>query len=257
MKNLFNVNGPLIQFFLTLKDFVILNFLWIIFCIPIITIGASTSALYSVTFKIAQDKDTYVGRQFIEAFKENLKQSTKIELILFIPALCLGFGLFFWATFESVVGTVISTLCIIFLLMLIGTAIFAFPLVGRYENTTLQTIRNSLYFCMNNKPYTLAFMILIAGGFALNVLTAPTAVIMCFFGYSFIAYIISFLMLKILKKYDNPQTDENAKSPAAIDDGEADLVNDMKDVETNSLLEHKNDSDANIKNAFKDIEKDF
>lgn len=212
MKNLFHVNGPLIQFFLTLRDFVVLNILWIIFCIPIITIGASTSALYAVTFKIAEDKDTYVGKQFIKAFKENVKQATKIELILFIPVFCLGFGLFFWATFESVVGTVISTLCIIFLLMLVGTAIYAFPLVGRYENTTLQTIRNSLYFCMNNKPFTLIFMLLIAGGFILNVLTAPTAVIMCFFGYSFIAYIISYLMLKILKKWENPQSNEKQDS---------------------------------------------
>ena len=233
MKNLFNVNGPLIQFFLTLRDFVILNILWLVFCIPIITIGASTSALYSVTFKIAQDKDTYVGKQFISAFKENLRQATKIELILFIPALCLGFGLFFWATFESTVGTVISTLCIIFLLMLIGTAIFAFPLVGRYENTTLQTIRNSLYFCMNNKPYTLIFMILIAGGVALNVLTAPTAVIMCFFGYSFIAYIISFLMLKILKKYDNPQTEENTDTTTPIEEN-TDTTTSIEDSEADS-----------------------
>lgn len=234
MKNLFHVNGPLIQFFLTLRDFVVLNILWIIFCIPIITIGASTSALYSVTFKIAQDKDTYVGKQFINAFKENLRQATKIELILFIPALCLGFGLFFWATFESVVGTVISTLCIIFLLMLIGTAIYAFPLLGRYENTTIQTIRNSLYFCMNNKPFTLIFMLLIVGGFILNVLTAPTAVIMCFFGYSFIAYINSYLMLKILKKWENPQSKEKPDSVSEIieDELNQDTVTDTPATET-------------------------
>ncbi len=242
MKNLFHVNGPLIQFFLTLRDFVVLNILWIIFCIPIITIGASTSALYAVTFKIAQDKDTYVGKQFMNAFKENVRQATKIELILFIPALCLGFGLFFWATFESVVGTVISTLCIIFLLMIIGTAIYAFPLLGRYENTTLQTIRNSLYFCMNNKPFTLIFMLLIAGGFILNVLTAPTAVIMCFFGYSFIAYINSYLMLKILKKWENPQTKEHQDSVSETTEEE--LSNDI--VTAEPISETQNDVNESI-----------
>ena len=246
MKNLFHVNGPLIQFFLTLRDFVVLNILWIIFSIPIITIGASTSALYSVTFKIAQDKDTYVGKQFINAFKENLRQATKIELILFIPALCLGFGLFFWATFESVVGTVISTLCIIFLLMLVGTAIFAFPLVGRYENTTLQTIRNSLYFCMNNKPFTLIFMLLIVGGFILNVLTAPTAVIMCFFGYSFIAYINSYLMLKILTKWENPQSKEKPDSVSEIieDELNQDTITDTPTTETQNEVSKSLENDS-------------
>lgn len=247
MKNLFHVNGPIIQFFLTLRDFVVLNILWIIFCIPIITMGASTSALYAVTFKIAQDKDTYVGRQFINAFKENLRQATKIELILFIPALCLGFGLFFWATFESVVGTVISTLCIIFLLMLIGTAIYAFPLLGRYENTTLQTIRNSLYFCMNNKPFTLIFMLLIAGGFILNVLTAPTAVIMCFFGYSFIAYIISYLMLKILRKWENPQTKENQDTIHETTEEEFD----KNTVTDEPIIETQNEMTESISNENK------
>ena len=63
-------------------------------------------------------------------------------------------------------------------------------------------------------------------------------------------------MLKILKIYDNPQTDENAKTTTVIDGGEADLADVNKDLETDSLLEHKNDSNENIENTSKDIDGD-
>lgn len=205
MKSLFDLNSPMMQFLLTLRDFVVLNVLWIIFCIPIITIGASTSALYSVAFKVAEDKDNYVAKQFMKAFRENLRQSIIAELILIIPILLIGFGLFFWASFQSIIGTIISTICIIFLVLLVGTMLYTFPLIARYENTTKQTLKNGLFFCVEYKKYTIIIILLTVLGVTLNVLTAPTAVIMCMFGYAFIAYVNSYLLLKVFKKFDNPE----------------------------------------------------
>jgi len=174
MKSLFDLNSPMMQFLLTLRDFVVLNVLWFIFSIPVITIGASTSALYAVTFKVAEDKDNYVAKQFMKAFRENFRQSIIAELILIIPILLLSFGLFFWASFQSIIGTIISTLCIIFLVLLVGTGLYTFPLIARYENTTKQTLINGLYFCVKYKKYTIILILLTALGVVLNVLTAPT-----------------------------------------------------------------------------------
>src|SRR5699024_12157957 len=50
-----------------------LNLLWLICSIPIFTIGASTSALYSVTLKIARNEDVIIHRQFFKAFRENFR----------------------------------------------------------------------------------------------------------------------------------------------------------------------------------------
>lgn len=202
MKSALNLNSPLFQFMFTLKDFVILNFLWIVFSIPLITIGASTTALYSVTFKVTEDKDCYVARQFLKAFRENFKQGTIAEFVLFLPMFIISFGLFFWASFQSVLGTIISTLCIIFLCILAGTIIFTFPLISRYENSVKQTLKNALFFCMTYKLYSLLFILFIAFGVFLTILSTPTAFLMCLFGVAFIAYVISYLMIRLFHKYD-------------------------------------------------------
>ena len=63
-------------------DMVFLNVLWVICSIPIVTIGPSTTALYTVMLKIVRNEEGYIFRGFFKAFKENFKQSTVIWLII-------------------------------------------------------------------------------------------------------------------------------------------------------------------------------
>ncbi len=57
MRNLFNLDGPLMQLINKVVYSVYLNILWFICCIPIVTIGASTTALFYVTLKIAKNDE--------------------------------------------------------------------------------------------------------------------------------------------------------------------------------------------------------
>ena len=63
-------------------DMICLNVLWVICSIPIVTIGASTTALYTVMLKMVRNEEGYIFRGFFKAFKENFKQSTIIWLIV-------------------------------------------------------------------------------------------------------------------------------------------------------------------------------
>ena len=62
-------------------DMICLNVIWLICCIPIVTIGASTTALYSVLLKMVKNEEGYIFRSFFKAFKENFRQSTVIWLL--------------------------------------------------------------------------------------------------------------------------------------------------------------------------------
>ncbi len=55
-----------------------LNLLWMICSLPIFTIGASTTALYAVTLKIADDSETNVTKQFFDSFRKNFAQATRL-----------------------------------------------------------------------------------------------------------------------------------------------------------------------------------
>lgn len=246
MKRTTDLNHPMFQFMLTFKDLVILNLLFILFSIPLITLGASTTALFSVTYKIVENKDNYVAKQFLTAFRENLRQSILTEIILAIPIAVIGFGLFFWASFESAAGAIVSILFLLVLAIFIGAAIYSFPLIGRYENSTLQTIRNALIFCLEYKQYTILFALLIAGGVTLNVFTAPTAAVMCLFGYAFIAYGISYLLLKrVFYRYEHPE-EFAKKEELEEDENKVDDYKDDENKDDTSLEETLNNNENEL-----------
>ena len=89
LQGLFNYDNPVWRFIGKLGDLIILNILWMITSIPIVTIGASITALYYVTLKLVRDEDGYTIKSFFKSFKENFKQSTIIWLIMLVIGLLL------------------------------------------------------------------------------------------------------------------------------------------------------------------------
>lgn len=139
----FGVDSPLYKFLSKLLDVIRLNFLWIIFSIPIITMGASTVAAMSVALKMADDEEGYIGRSFLKAFKENWKQGTLLWLITAAAVYAIYLDFQFFEALEGnpmiflIVG-IASTI------LAVSALLYAYPLSARYENTLFRTINNSI-----------------------------------------------------------------------------------------------------------------
>ena len=71
MSNLFNLDGPVLQFINKIVYSVYLNILWFICCIPVVTAGASTAALFYVTLKISRNEEGNITKAFFHSFKAN------------------------------------------------------------------------------------------------------------------------------------------------------------------------------------------
>ena len=80
LQGLFNYDNPVWRFIGKLGDLIILNILWMITSIPIVTIGASTTALYYVTLKLVRDEDGYTIKSFFKSFRDNFKDVYKRQL---------------------------------------------------------------------------------------------------------------------------------------------------------------------------------
>ena len=78
------IDNPIMRGMGRLADFIILNLLWVVCSIPIITIGASTTALYTVMMKLVKNEEGYIAKGFLKAFKENFKQSTIMWIIFLL-----------------------------------------------------------------------------------------------------------------------------------------------------------------------------
>ena len=139
----FSVDGALYKFISRLWDMVKLNFLWLLFSLPIVTCGAATVAVYSVTLKMVDEQEGYVGRQFIKAFKANLKQGIPLGLLALLCtyAVYLDFELFEKLENNPMIFLIVGIVAI----FIFGMAfIYAFPLSARYENTLIGTLKNSV-----------------------------------------------------------------------------------------------------------------
>lgn len=157
----FSVDGGLYKFISRLWDVIKLNFLWLLFSLPIVTMGAATVAAYSVTLKMVDDAEGYVARQFVKAFKENLKQGIPLGLIFLFCSyvVYLDFELF-----QKVEGNPIYLLAfgIVAAFIFIMAFIYAFPLSARYENTLIGTIKNSVNIATRYFLRTLALVAVLA-----------------------------------------------------------------------------------------------
>ena len=71
MSRLFNLDSPIMVFLSKMADLLILNLLALICCIPIITIGASMTAMSYVTLKMVRDEECYIAKDFFKSFRQN------------------------------------------------------------------------------------------------------------------------------------------------------------------------------------------
>ena len=127
-----------------------LNLLWFFCSIPIVTLGASTTALYYVTLKLARDEDGNVTSMFFRAFKENFKQATVLWLIMLGGGAFLGADGYILAHLRKISEGPVAVFWTILLAVVIAAAVFyvivllyVFPLVASVRNTNLAMLKNS------------------------------------------------------------------------------------------------------------------
>lgn len=150
--SIFNINGKFYSMMLKISDIVILNCLFIIMSIPLITIGANLTALYYVGFKIVQDEEYNVFKSYWKSFRENFKQATLLSIIMLV----IGFSLSFYIKYFGVLNNTLSLMGILFLILVciyLVNLIYIFPLLSRFEFTikgllsSLPLIATRYLFC--------------------------------------------------------------------------------------------------------------
>ena len=82
MGRFFSMDNKFFTFMNKVADLCILNIICLVCCIPIVTAGASITAMYYVTLKMVRNEEAYIVRSFFKSFKDNFKQATIINLIM-------------------------------------------------------------------------------------------------------------------------------------------------------------------------------
>ncbi|MDO4273634.1 MAG: DUF624 domain-containing protein [Eubacteriales bacterium] len=197
----FGERGWLYRFLDRLWDLLVLNLLFVLTSIPIVTIGASFSALYSVTLKAVKGEESYIVRSYLTAWKENLKKGTLLWLLVAGVAVTLGIDIFVLGKDSEVLGSILVFAGGLFSIMWILTGIYVFPLQAWFENSVPYTILNSFVIAVKYFPSTIQAAGILTAGPILAVLLGiffPSLFgwfcsLFLFVGFSGTAYVSSFV----------------------------------------------------------------
>lgn len=199
MNRIFSLDSPVVQFFMRVGNLIYLNILWILCCIPVVTIGASTTALYRVTLDMAAKKESTIIIRFFTAFRENFKPATKVWLILLLPTAVtfMNTWLFFFGPVQRSIGMLLIWLTP--LLALVAILSYVFPYVAMFEDKPLVTIRNAALLALGNFPRTILILVIKVAPFLVlwffPAFFFQTSILWFLIGFSIIAFFISKLML--------------------------------------------------------------
>lgn len=204
----FNPEGPFFEFMNTLSAFIGLNVLFLITCLPVVTIGPALTALYTVTLQEARKEHGYIFSTYLKAFKRNFPQSAAAFLLQLVLMLVFLFNAFFWGNQGTVTGNVFLFVITMLLVILALSFLYTFPLLARFENTLKQTLQNSISIAIVNPKTTLGLLAVQVVCVLLCVAVPQAKVFMLLLGFSFLAYCNSLLFNKLFSSYES---NENPK----------------------------------------------
>ncbi len=203
--NLLNEDNVIHIFLNKLGDIIVANLLFLLCCIPIITIGPALTALYHCMLRTVKGNNNGTTKTFFRAFKENFRQS----LIVWLGLLAVGFILFLNIRFLQNTASVVSKPLFYVSLGIAGLviilALYIFPVIAAFANTTVNLLKNAYVFAFLHFPSTLAIAVITILPMFMTYrdikLMPLYACCWFFFGFGLTAYVNSLLLYRMFKPF--------------------------------------------------------
>lgn len=199
MSGFFNLENGFFTTLSKIADLILLSVVWSLLCIPIITIGPATTALYYATVKAIRRDRGYLFREFLKSFKQNFKRGTIAGVIMTLIALFLGFDLVWaWMNMSAIENSsILLGIFIALTVMFLCFSIYVFPILSRFEMTIKQLFKAAMFMAIRHLPSTVVMLVIIVGC-AIGIFFIP---ILIFIIPAGAAFIVSLLMERVFKKY--------------------------------------------------------
>ena len=219
MKQRSLVDSPIFQFLSRVADLMIVNVLFLICCLPVVTVGASLAGLNKVAQNISLGKAPSVVKTFFRAFRGNFKQATVVWLALALIAASLVCDRLLIDTFLAggTLATVLRGFVWVVALACLAVASYLYPLIVRYDNGLRQHIQNAMILTIYKLPRTLALVVLNAAPFALLYFSVigflKSLAFWVIIGCGVIAYLDSALLSPVLAQLEKRDKNEPVDEP--------------------------------------------
>ena len=208
-------DNVVLRFMNKMTDLFVLNLLFLICSIPIVTIGASLTAMYAVSLRSVRYGDGYVVKTFFKSFKECFWQATLAWILCLISGLLLYIDYNFWTQAQEEMGEIAGVMKVASLVVAIGLLIvfqWVFPVIAKMKDRFWRQVRNAAamavaYFI----PYTLICLVISIGAGYLAYTNVAAMIVMLMVGFATVTYMQSFFIYRVFAKFIQ-------ETPASEDD---------------------------------------
>lgn len=186
-------NSRSVQGLSSFLEFVALNVMYLVACVPVVTIGAATSALFEVTIRYSDDETGRPMTDFLPAFARSFRRATLASLALLAPVALLAFSAVFWFSTPTALGAAAGGVSALAAVYLFAAFLYAMALVGRFDDGIRRTLKNALLLAAAEPLRTFGLLALPVVFVCVSILFPPFLVIVGTIGFSVGAYAAAFL----------------------------------------------------------------
>ena len=226
MSGFFSLESPFYKFMSRLWDMLKLNILWllcsglaakfvleyfllyfglaqfrILSFLPLAFMGAATTAVYVVTIRMVDEQEGYIARSFFKAYKENFKRGCILGIIQMVAVYAIYIDFQFYKNVDKN-NTLFLIVGVIAAVLTFMHTVYTFPLLARYENTLLNTMRNSYAIMIRFFPRTIFLVIILAIEFIVIFWNNTTVFLGILIGPASIMLTISGIALYIFRRIE-------------------------------------------------------
>ena len=205
---LFDPDGPLMTALSKFADIVLCNLMFVFFCLPIFTVGASLTALFTCMQQLVYEENKDNGlifRDFWQAFRRNFKQATILWLICLLIIVFLAAYYLVVQSLAGAYGKIYQVTFYLLVLLFLFGFLYIFPLQARFENAVRNTLRNAWLLSVAALPWTVLSLLLVVAAVYVSFVMNPAAVdtfvyLWAACGFALIAYLQSFFIRRAFLK---------------------------------------------------------
>ena len=208
---MFSMDGPLWRALNFIADVMVLHVLWLVHSLPLVTIGASTTALYYAMMKRIRTNEGQVTANFRQSFKANFRQATILWLIAAAAGAILWLDLNFCTTWGGTAGKVMLAGCSLLLAPCWMTLLYLFPVLAKFTGSVYDTFKNALLMSVRHLPMTLLLTFLWATVWLMLAIFPPFTGLMLISGAGLTAWITSYVYIQVFRAYLPNEIEEDRK----------------------------------------------
>lgn len=189
--------------FTTFLTFVVLNLLYIVCCLPLVTIGAATAALFEVTIRYSDDESGRPVKDFFPAMRAAFARASALMLVLVVPAVLLALSSFFWFSYPALFAGAAGVLAVLGAVYLFLAFLYAMAQVARFDGSFTRMLKNSLLLPAAEPVRSSGLLLLPVSLISLSVLFPPVLILVATIGFSVGAYVSAFLFRSVFERRAN------------------------------------------------------